>query len=92
MRCRNAIALIILFIVIRLSSIAGRLVRKSCCISSPFAFVPPDIQQLFSNSVFRGKAVLNIGLEEGLVRNASFQDIAMMLLVQAHQCFGSDRV
>jgi hypothetical protein len=47
---------------------------------------------LFSNRVFRGEAVLDVRFEEGLIRNAALQDIAMMLLVQAHQRFGRDGV
>jgi hypothetical protein len=54
--------------------------------------VTPDLQQLFSNRMFWGKAVLNVRLEESLIRNAALQDIAMMLLVQAHQRFGRDGV
>jgi hypothetical protein len=56
----------------------------------PLALVPPDIKQLFSNSVFRGKAVLNVRLKESLIRYATLQNIAMMLLVQTHQRFGRD--
>ena len=56
------------------------------------ALVSADIQQLFFNRVFRGKAVLNVRLKQGLIRNAALQHIGMMLLVQAHQRFGRDCV
>ena len=92
LRHRDAIALIIVFIAFLLLFIAGLLISDGCCIGGPFAFVPPDIEQLFSNRVFWGKAVLNVRLEESLIRNAALQDIGMMLLVKAHQCFRRDCV
>ena len=61
-------------------------------VGSPLTLVAPNIQKLFSNCVFGSKAVLNVSLEERLIRNAALQDIGMMLLVKAHQRFGRDGV
>jgi hypothetical protein len=87
-RHRDAKAFIIVFLLF----IAGLLTPSRCRVGRPLTLVSPDIQQLFSNRVFRGKAVLNVRLEECLIRNASLQDIGMMLFVQAHERFRRDGV
>ena len=87
-----SIIVLIVFIAFLLLFIAARLLSNGCCICGPLALVTPNIKQLFSNRMFRGKAVLNVRLEEPLIRNAALQNIAMMLLVQAHQRFGRDDV
>jgi hypothetical protein len=55
-------------IIVFLLFIAGRLTLSRCRVGRPLTLVSPDIQQLLSNRVFRGKAILNICLEECLIR------------------------
>jgi hypothetical protein len=47
--------------------IAARLISNDSYICRPFALVPPNIEQLLSNRVFRGEAVLKVRLEERLI-------------------------
>jgi hypothetical protein len=97
-RHRDAIELIavliffIAFHLLFLFVIATRFLGFRCCVCGPLTFVPSDIQQLFSNCVFWGKAALYVRLKESLIRNAALQHIGVMLLVQALKPFERDGV
>jgi hypothetical protein len=56
------------------------------------ALIATDFEQLLAGSVFRGKAILNVGLEQCVVGNAAFEQIVEMMFEESGQSFGRDLV
>jgi integrase len=56
-----------------------------CCKGCSLSLVTTNIQQLFSDRVLRGEAILEISLEERLIANPASQKILAMFLVELRQ-------
>lgn len=80
------IIVVSIFKKVSLSALFGRSVRGA------FTFVPTDFKKLFAHRVFWGVDVLDICLEKRLIRNASFQKIAQVMLVHMGQRLRRDAI
>ena len=54
--------------------------------------IPADFKKLFADGVFRGVNVLDIRLKKRLIGNASFDEVAQVMLVHLGQRLGRDAI
>ena len=82
-RAKFLFTLIIFFVLLIFIGIAPHC--GHCCKGCSLSLVTTNIQQLFSDRVLRGEAILEISLEERLIANPASQKILSMFLVELRQ-------